>query len=438
MTQRLQRGAYGKRSTYAMADLGTQIDTSLARLDGAIVPAKRLNGHDHDDLPPVPDDDRFGPPEGMPKPTKEVPQRKPMQWAKLEQEHPPERVWRLSHWLSAGPTLFAGRGGTGKSLLAQTLATALVIGQNYLDEVTAPIKVLAWFCEDDHDELWRRQIAICDYFGIRLSDLEGRLVIEPRLGCENTLFAPVYGTPQWTGLRDELREQMNDYGADVLIADNTSQLFGCNENDRHHVTTFINGLCGLVNERPISQLILSHPAKAGDSEFSGSTAWENAVRMRWFMGATLPDQEEPAEEQADPNVRYIAKRKTNYSVKDYRKLIFDMGVFKPENAPGEVSARYNYALRTEGAENAVLAAVAKFTAKNIRVVDARNSPDSLLARMRSSKLMQDYTPKEVVDAIAALRLNGRLIEEQVGLNSNRTAKTGLVVASQRAQSGCSK
>lgn len=389
----------------------------------------------------MPDDDRFGPPVGTdqaPAKPAETPARKPMEWAKLEEQQPPERIWRLSHWLSVGPTLLAGRGGTGKSLVAQTLATALAISQNYLDEVTAPLKVLAWFCEDDHDELWRRQVAICDYFQIKLSDLEGKLVIEPRLGCENTLFAPVFGTPQWTPLRMELRDQMNDYGADVLIADNTSHMYGCNENSRYEVTSFINGLCGLVNDRPVSQLILSHPAKAGDSEYSGSTAWENSVRMRWYMGATLPDQEEPEEEQADPNVRYIAKRKTNYSIKDYRKLIFDMGVFKPESAPGDVSARYNYALRTEGAEMAVLSAVTKFAAKDIRVVDAKNSPDSLLSRMRASKLMQDYTPREIGDAIAALRLNGRLVETQVGTNANRTPKMSLKVSGFLAQSECTK
>jgi RecA-family ATPase len=364
--------------------------------------------------------------------------RNPMRWRELEQQKPPDRIWRLAHWLSVGPTLFAGRGGTGKSLVAQTLATAFVIAQNYLDEVSEPIKVLAWFCEDDHDELWRRQVAICDYFSIKLSDLEGKLVIEPRLGCENTLFAPVYGTPQWTPLKDELREQMNDYGADLLIADNTSHLYGCNENSRHEVTKFVNGLCGLVTQRPVSQLIMSHPAKSGDSEFSGSTAWENSVRMRWFMGATLPDQPEPEEDQQDPNVRYIAKRKTNYSVMDYRKLIFDLGVFKPENAPGDVSHRYNYALRREGAEVAVLSAVTKFTAQSIRVVDARNSPDSLVAKMRAAKLMQDYSPKEIGDAIAALRLAGRLIEAPVGTNANRTAKVGLKVSSFIAQSERSK
>ena len=37
--------------------------------------------------------------------------------------------WLLEHWLSWHPTLLAGRGGVGKSLLAQQLATALAIGR---------------------------------------------------------------------------------------------------------------------------------------------------------------------------------------------------------------------------------------------------------------------------------------------------------------------
>ena len=375
----------------------------------------------------MPADDRWGPAEGSDKPAPIPSQRQPMQWAKLESEQPPERIWRLAHWLSVGPTLFAGRGGIGKSLVAQTVATAFALAHNYLDEIAEPIRVLAWFCEDDHDELWRRQVAVCNYFGVKLSDLEGKLVIEPRLGCENTLYSPVFGAPQWTPLRDELRSQMNDYKADLLIADNTSQLFGCNENDRHSVTSFVNGMVGLVNDRPTSQLILSHPAKAGDSEFSGSTAWENSVRMRWFMGATLPDQPEPEEGEDDPNVRYIAKRKTNYSVRDYRKLVYADGVFKPENKPGDVSQRYSHAARQEGAQNCVCYAIDKLNASGQRVVDAYNSPDYLLKRMKAGKLMQDYTPKEITEATAALRLSGRLVEDKVGQNGNRTAKLGLVV-----------
>jgi hypothetical protein len=186
---------------------------------------------------------------------------------------------------------------------------------------------------------------------------------------------------------------------------------------------------------PFSQLILSHPAKAEGSEFSGSTAWENAVRMRWFMGLQLPDQEEPEEGSVDPNVRFIAKRKTNYSVTDFRKLVFDLGVFKPESKPGEISNRYNFAARKEGADNAVLYALTKFKNMSIRVVDSYNSPDYLVKKMQSMKLTQDYTPRELADAMAGLRLQGRIVETKVGTYSNRSPKMGLTVNNIFAQSG---
>jgi RecA-family ATPase len=188
------------------------------------------------------------------------------------------------------------------------------------------VKVLIWACEDTHDELWRRQAAVCRYFDMPMAELEGRVTIEPRRGMDNTLLSLAYGAPCGRRTFDELREQVNDYGASVLFLDNIGQTFGGNENNRHHVTTFCNGLAGLAAD--FSPVIMGHPAKAIDSEFAGSGAWENAVRMRWYMGYKLPDQE--PEENPDTNVRYLAKRKTNYSEKDYRKLIWQDGLFVQE------------------------------------------------------------------------------------------------------------
>jgi hypothetical protein len=58
------------------------------------------------------------------------------------------------------------------------------------------------------------------------------------------------------------------------------------------------------------------PAKAADSEFSGSTAWEGAVRTRLYMGARLPGEEE-SDEPVDDSVRCLCRRKANYSTKDW-------------------------------------------------------------------------------------------------------------------------
>ena len=353
-----------------------------------------------------------------------------MQWTKLEQEKPPERLWRIAHWLSTGPTLLAGSGGVGKTLIAQTIATALAIGRAYVDGVEEPCRILFWACEDDHDELWRRQIAICEFFGITLPQLEGKLIIEPRLGCDNTVYSLVFGRPAWTPLRDELREQIGDYNADVLFLDNIAQTYGANENDRHHVTSFLNGIIGMVRERPFSPVIMGHPSRGLGSEFSGSSAWENAVRMRWYMGTQLPDQKPEDEQESDPNVRYLSKRKTNYSVKDYRKLYWKDGVFVPEKAPSgqSFSDRYNYPVRKEGAIAAVLSSVRKFNDSGVRVTDAKNSPDYLITKMRDAKLSQDYTPKELAEAMVGLRLQGRVIVTRIGNYGNRSPMNGLATA----------
>lgn len=354
--------------------------------------------------------------------------RRPMDWGKLAELTPPMRKWSVSNWLTAGPTLFAGAGGIGKTLVAQTLATALAARTRYLDDIDDYHVVLFWACEDDHDELWRRQIQINAYLGIQMSDLVDRLILEPRFGLDNTLYTMTYGAPAWTPLRDELRSQLNDYAASVLFLDNIGQTFGAEENKRHHVTSFINGVSGLVTDYPFSPVIMGHPAKAADSEFAGNAAWENAVRMRWFMGYKLPDQKAEEGEEPEPNVRYISKRKTNYSVKDFRKLVYKDGVFAPEEAQYG-AFRQRFANRDVDAETCVIVALQRFTDSKVRVTGGVTSGDFLPRKMRETKLADDFSDRELRQALSRLILAQRIEEVSYGNYGNRTSKTTLAVKS---------
>jgi len=79
----------------------------------------------------------------------------------LQDKLVPERRWIVRDWLPFGyTTALYGDGGTGKTLLAQQLMTSCATGVPWLGMTTMRCPVLGLFCEDDEDELHRRQHAI--------------------------------------------------------------------------------------------------------------------------------------------------------------------------------------------------------------------------------------------------------------------------------------
>jgi hypothetical protein len=83
----------------------------------------------------------------------------------------PERRWIVPNWIPRSVvTGLYGPGGTGKSLLAMQLLTATALGKPWLGMPAEPLtSVIGVFCEDDEEELHRRQAAIkreiydCDF-----------------------------------------------------------------------------------------------------------------------------------------------------------------------------------------------------------------------------------------------------------------------------------
>jgi hypothetical protein len=109
---------------------------------------------------------------------------KRLDWAALVKQTPPPRVWAIYGWLGFGHnTLLVGGGGSGKTLIAQQMCSALHLGRPFIDEVKRPLTCLMWACEDDHDELWRRQVAIAKFFDVKLDAFNG-MHVEPRLGLD--------------------------------------------------------------------------------------------------------------------------------------------------------------------------------------------------------------------------------------------------------------
>jgi RecA-family ATPase len=278
-------------------------------------------------------------------------------------------------------------------------------------------------CEDTEDEIWRRQMAICEHFGVGIGDLDDKLVIEAREGCDNTLLGTTFGEPAFTPLMGRLRQQLNDYKVDVFVLDNLGQTYGGKESDRHQATKFVNGIAGLVRGRPFAPILIGHTARSEGSEYSGSAAWENACRARWYLGTSLPGAEPVPESEREPDVIYLVKRKANYSVKDHVKLRYSNGLFLPEMPAG---VPLMAADRDRVAEDIVLKGFDKLQAMGIRATDGASSPDYLPKQLVAKKLNHAHTTKELAAAVNRLMSDGRFARGEIGRYANRSVKLGIV------------
>jgi hypothetical protein len=350
----------------------------------------------------------------------------------LAQRTAPAREWFIPGWLGPGPSLFAAGGGIGKTLMAQQVATAGALGRSFVGDVSRPFRSQLWACEDDADELWRRQEAICVQMGVPLDAAADDLIVQSRLGVDSMLMALDHGSLRRTAAFEELRQQVNDLGVDVLWLDNVAHLFGGDEVNRGQVTAFINSMAGLVTGRPFAVVLLAHTARQAGSEFAGSAAWENAVRMRWYLGTKLPDQKGDADDEGQSDARFLCKRKANYSSRDYLRFTMQGGVLVPDQLAGDHIGGMVSQLDEQRAEEIVLAGFRSLQGMGIAATDAKNSPDFLPRQMAAKGLAAGYSVPELTRAMNRLMGSGKFVRGVVGHYSNRNPKQGLVLQQQEA------
>jgi RecA-family ATPase len=317
---------------------------------------------------------------------------KPIRFADLKGKTPPPRRFIVEDWIPTGcGTSLYGPGGIGKTLLAQQIGTAVAVGRELFGFQVEKGPVLGLLCEDDDDELWRRQMRVNEWFACDMDQLDN-LHLQGRAGLENTLAVyPGTGAPTVEIFHELIRGAAQELRPVLIILDPIAQLYGGNENDRFQVSHFINLVGGLAREFDCAVLLLGHPAKADGSEYSGSTAWNASVRSRLLL--QLKKDEE--------NELLLSRVKSNYAKPDTLSLHWVNGTLRPTAQKLQsLGDRIEAEAQAGKARTAFLAALDKLTAQG------RNVSHSERATNYAPKIMaglcEGFTGKELAKAMESL------------------------------------
>lgn len=306
----------------------------------------------------------------------------------LKTQPPPERKWLISNWFPLGTVIMlSSLGGLGKTLLAQIIATHVTAGIQIWEQGVSKGSAILIFCEDDNDEIRRRQDKINN--AIQLADTPAGLYIEGRAGKNNTLFTfESQHSPTPTILFNRIEAECEEKKPLLLVIDNVAQVYAGMENERHQVTVFCNALTGIAQKYNCCVLLLGHTAKAEGSQYSGSTAWEAAVRTRLWLNRN------------DDGTLELRKAKANYSALDTVTLKWEDGYLHTINCGTALENMVD-----ERAKSAIRLALTHFTQAKITT---SNSPQ---ARNYLPKMMLDQHKLFGTYPQSAKRALSKMIEE---------------------------
>lgn len=333
----------------------------------------------------------------------------------------PVRPWIVEDWIPQGyVTALYGDGGMGKSLLAQQLLTACATDKPWLGIETTLCPALGLFCEDEEDELHRRQDSINAAYGLSWRD-NGSMRLWPRVGDDNVLMAfSRDGKPERTPLWHQLRQEALDIGARLIVIDTAADTFGGDENNRQEVRQFVaTALGGLARDTNGAVLLCAHPSRSGLADGSGtggSTAWNNTVRSRMYLKRSAEDGDE----------RLLTRQKGNYAkAGEQVTLVWDRGVFRPSVPAAGIVAN----LEASEDDRIFLDCLRAIGRQGRYVTDSRQSGPKIYAPKAFANMPQakGRSLKALEAAMERLFNDEKIKVGDVGKGANGNRKQGLVI-----------
>lgn len=206
----------------------------------------------------------------------------------LAQHAPQPPQFIVPDWLPCGEvTLYAGHGGSGKSISALMLATCVAAGRPFLGMLVQRRRVAFVSLEDPLPVIHWRLSRICAWIGIDTSALADWLILFDASDADADLLTQTREGLALTPAYYALRTMLADWSGGIVI-DGASDSFAANENERYAVRRFVRSLRRLITPDGFV-LLVAHvdkntaKATATTQGYSGSTAWSNSVRSRWYL-----------------------------------------------------------------------------------------------------------------------------------------------------------
>lgn len=335
--------------------------------------------------------------------------------ASLAERTPPPRRYAWEPWMPARQaTLIHGYGGTGKSLLVQQLATAYALGLDLFSGATEGRPALMLAGEDDHDEVWRRQVAICRRLGVRLEDVAGKVDILAVPHVDVTLaIGDEAGTVTTTPMLAELKRHIEQRRHGLVLLDNSAKVFAVREGDRIGITRCVGLLNAICADFDATAVLVAHENM--DGTYSGSTAWENACRSRLHLT------------RDDDGATVLTMPKANYSALGAIKLAWEDWSFRADDPALMTEGERLEAKMTARAHGEVfLRALDKLTEQGRNVCDNNRAGNYAPRVMVERKLNEGLSKRQLEAAMVHMLNEGRIkANEPVMRGENRHWKYGL-------------
>ena len=205
---------------------------------------------------------------------------------------PVEFVWE-GFVLKKHVNLLYGDGGVGKTLLTEHIAVAAAAGIPLYGRETKQMPALVVLAEDDYGETKSRITEICSYLDVVLSALPLHLWCLPGSDLHLARLRDDGDIASYGPFIKELRGILTKIGPCLLVLDTISDFAALDEAKRLPVNTLCKGVFGgLCKEYGASVIVTAHPSKssmADGTHYSGSTAFNNAVRNRLTFEKPDPD-----------------------------------------------------------------------------------------------------------------------------------------------------